>query len=392
MNRHYFLVAGEESGDRLGAGLMAGIRSIDGGARFSGVGGAEMSRAGLTSLFDQNDLAVMGIAEILPRLPTLISRIKTTADAAVSSGADVLITIDSPDFSLRVARRVRSARPEMLIVQYVAPSVWAWRAGRTKRMQGIVDLVLTLLPFEPELFRSSGIEAGFVGHPAAELPQPRIKDESEIRRQLRIGDTDPILLALPGSRKTEIKRLAPVFGSAAARFVDCNPCYRVVVPVADSVSQLVRRETAKWKVDTRLFFPARHSKRQKAALFAASSLALAASGTVTLELAAARTPTVVAYDVNWLSRMVISKLLRTETVTIANVVLGAKVVPELLGTRCGPQPITEELERLRSDPDAQNCQFTAFDEVLRRLRAPSGNSRQAAAQAVIDLIREREKQ
>ena len=390
MSRHFFLIAGEESGDRLGAGLMAGIRSIDKEARFSGVGGEEMSRAGLKSLFDHNELAVMGIAEILPRLPALLARIKSTAAAAASSGADALITIDSPDFSFRVVRQVRIARPEIPIVHYVSPSVWAWRAGRAKRLRGIVDLVLALLPFEPEFLRSAGINSEFVGHPAAETPPPSDRAKSEIRRRMDIGQDAPILLVLPGSRLTEIKRLAPVFGAAAARFKARHPDHFVVVPAANSVRQQVRNETEKWPLDARIFVPehcaAGAADQEKAALFATADLALAASGTVTLELAAAGTPTVVAYDVNWLSRMIISALLRVKSVTLANIVMGADIVPELLGSRCRPQLIYEELARLCSDPDAQEKQTDAFAETMRRLRAPAGSSGRAAAEAVFSVI------
>ena len=390
MGRHFVLAAGEESGDLLGASLMRGLRSIDCEARFSGVGGQAMSQVGLKSLFTQSDLAVMGIAEVIPRLPTLLSRIRTTADHVIASDADALITIDSPDFSLRVARLVRKVRPKLRIIHYVSPSIWAWRPKRARKMQGIVDLVLTLLPFEPRHLEDAGIRATFVGHPTAEMPTPRRHEELDVRRRLGIPESTPILLVLPGSRDSEVRRLAPVFGATAKQFVDRYPEHIIVVPAAESVRTRVQIETQKWNHEVCLYSPVGANSleaiRQKAALFATADLALAASGTVTLELAAARTPMVVGYDVNWLSRFIISALLNIPTVTIINIIVGKSSVPELLGKRCRKDLILKELERLCKDNAAREEQMTAFNETMQSLRAPGGDTGKAAAESVFELL------
>ena len=389
MSQHFFLVAGEQSGDQLGAQLMANLQSMEPTIRFSGIGGPQMSQAGLLSLFDYRELSVMGIAEVLPRLPALLSRIKTTADAVITSGADALITIDSPDFSLRLASRVRKAKPEIAIIHYVSPTVWAWRAGRTQKMRQVFDLVLTLFPFESEFLHAAGIAATFVGHPIADFPSPTDAERQSIRRLYGLDTDTPILLFLPGSRISEVQRLAPRFAIALGRFIAKNPQYQVILPAAEQVHEWLTEEANKWSFNCLIFSPDVNSKvamQQKLALFSLADMALAASGTVTLELAATQTPTVAAYDTHFLSRVIISALLRVQSVTLPNLILGKEVIPELLGRRCRPELIVTELNRLSSDEQAKSDQVTAFEGMLHRLQTPSGNSSQAAAQAVMEQV------
>lgn len=389
MSQHFFLVAGEQSGDQLGAQLMQSLQSMESNIHFSGIGGTQMSQAGLISLFDYHELSVMGIAEVLPRLPALLSRLKTAADAVIASDADALITIDSPDFSLRLASRIRKAKPEIALIHYVSPTVWAWRAGRTRKMRKIFDLVLTLFPFESEFLHAAGIEATFVGHPIADFPSPTDEERQSIRSLYGLDTDTPILLFLPGSRISEVQRLAPRFAIALSRFIAKNPQYQVILPAAEQVQEWLNEEANKWPFNCLIFSPDVHSKaamRQKLALFSLADMALAASGTVILELAAAQTPTVAAYDAHLLSRLIISPLLRVQSVTLPNLILGKEVIPELLGKRCRPELMVAELDRLSADKQAKFHQITAFDGMLRRLQTPSGNSGQAAAQAVMERM------
>ena len=393
MDHRYFLLAGEASGDRLGADLMAGLQSLGLCPRFSGIGGPAMESAGLQSLYCYRELSVMGISEVLPRLPKLIALARKTAADIVASDVDALITIDSPDFTLRVARAVRKARPKLPIIHYVSPSIWAWRPGRINRLRGIVDHVLAILPFEPALLREAGVASTFVGHPAAFSAAATPHETKQLRHRLRMEAQTPILTVLPGSRASEVQRLAPVFGAAVGLFLRQNPEFRVVVPAADSVTALVRQETRKWPTPPVVIDTAEHpvpeAERQKLALFSTTDIALAASGTVTLELAAAGTPMVVAYDVRWLSRLLIGALLRVETVTLVNLVCGKNAVPELLGRNCRPDAIFRALDALCHDSSRRALQTEASRETTRKLRSQKKSPGTVAAETVLGVIRDR---
>ncbi len=350
-----FLIAGEPSGDRLGAALMRGLTELVPGCSFDGVGGREMAGAGLSSRFPMEELSVMGIAEVLPRYARLTRRIKEMAAAVVETRPDVLVTIDSPDFNLRVARRVRAASG-VRIVHYVAPTVWAWRPGRARRMAGLVDQVLTLFPFEPPYMTAAGIRADFVGHPVAAEPVAGEAEVKAFRDAHRIGEA-PVLLVLPGSRRAEVSRLAPVFGEVLRKVISRSPGVRVVVPAAAPVAGLVRDLTDDWVGRPVILDPRERPEddagAEKRAAFRAADAALAASGTVSLELAAAGTPMVIAYDMAWISRQVIGAMLRVDTVTLVNLVSETRAVPEFLGANCRPGPIAEALLGLLDTPGAQ---------------------------------------
>jgi len=346
-----FVIAGEPSGDALGQAAMAGLRALRHDVTFQGVGGPLMTAQGLDSLFPMSDLSVMGLAEIVPKYPHLRRRLTQTVDAVLASGADVLLTIDSPDFCLRVAKRVR-ARSRMAIHHYVAPSVWAWRPGRAARMAPHVDHVLALLPFEPPLMRAAGMTCDFVGHPVVAQPQASVDDIAAFRA--RVGAYGPLILALPGSRAGEVARLAPRFGAALSRVVAARPGARVIVPAAAAVEGQVRRAVADWPGDPLLIGPEDGVPAKRAA-FAAADIALAASGTVSLELAAAATPMVIAYDLAWLSRIVMSRMLRIDTVTLVNLVSDTRAVPEFIGDACRPGPIADALLATLAEPDTQRA-------------------------------------
>ena len=381
----YFLIAGEASGDGLGSALMAGLKSLDDRAEFSGVGGPRMQAEGLTSLFPMDELSVMGIAEILPRLRSLMGRVRQSADAVIETGPDALITIDSPDFCLRVARRVKAARADLRLVHYVAPSVWAWRPGRAAKMAEVIDQVLTLLPFEPTLMEAAGMRADFVGHPAVVEPASTSAEIAEFRARHGLGTASPLILALPGSRRAEVARLAETFGQTLARVAVQHPDVRVIVPTTEGVAAMLAPALARWHGHPVLLDPRGVQQQafasEKRTAFAAADAALAASGTVSLELAAAGTPMVIAYDMNWFSRTLIGRLLKVDTVTLVNLVTESRTVPEFLGANCRADLIAPALLHLLDHPDAQR---SALATTVARLGGDGPPPGQRAAQAVIE--------
>lgn len=348
-----FLIAGEVSGDKLGGALMDGLRALCPDVEFAGVGGTQMQAAGLQSLFSMDELSLMGIVEILPKYRHLKRRIRQTAEAALAAKPDVLITIDSPDFSLRVARLVKAASA-IRTVHYVAPTVWAWRPGRAAKMAHVIDHVLALFPFEPPFMRAAGMDCDFVGHPVVAEPLATAAEADAFRAAHGLGDA-PVILALPGSRRGEVGRLAETFGEALRQVMTAHPDARVVVPCAAPVADLVAAQTANWPGQPVLLDPRDNpdAADEKRAAFRAADVALAASGTVSLELAAAGTPMVIAYDMNWISRQIISRMLRVDTVTLVNLVSETRAVPEFIGKNCRPAPIAAALDALLHDPAGQ---------------------------------------
>ncbi len=349
-----FLVAGEASGDRLGAALMAGLRSlID--VEFLGVGGPLMQAEGMQSLFPMEELSVMGLAEILPKYLHLRRRLHQTAEAVLDTDPDVLITIDSPDFSLRVAKLVK-AKSSIRTVHYVAPSVWAWRAGRADKMARMIDHVLALLPFEPPYMEAAGMACDFVGHPVVAEPVASDAQVQEFKRKYALTDA-PILLVLPGSRRGEVERLSPVFGETLAAVLHRHPDVQLVLPTTASVTGLVREAVKHWPKAPVILSPNDMKNDEytsdKASSFKAADFALAASGTVSLELAAVETPMVIAYDMNWISRAIISRMLKVDTLTLINLVSETRAVPECLGKKCRAGVIAPRLLELMDNPQGQ---------------------------------------
>lgn len=345
-----FLIAGEPSGDRLGGAVMAGLRALAPSVRFSGVGGPDMAAGGLASLFPMQELSVMGIAEIAPKYFHLKRRIRETAEAVLETRPDVLLTIDSPDFCLRVARIVK-ARSGIRTVHYVAPTVWAWRPGRAVKMAGVIDQVLALFPFEPPLMEAAGMACDFVGHPVVAEPVASAAEAAALRAE--IGGA-PLILALPGSRRGEVARLAARFGAALGLVAAARPGARVIVPVAASVVDEVRAAVADWPVPVTLIEPAADpGGGRKRAAFRAADAALAASGTVSLELAASGTPMVIGYDMNPVTRAIMARMMLIDTVTLVNIVSGTRVVPEFLGSACQAGPMAQALLQVLDAPEAQ---------------------------------------
>jgi lipid-A-disaccharide synthase len=378
-----YLIAGEPSGDKLGAALMEGLISERSDIEFHGVGGPLMQAQGLTSLFDMSELSVMGLAEVLPRLRGLLKRRDETAADILAHAPDALVTIDSPDFCLRVARKVKAAQP-IPTIHYVAPTVWAWRPNRAQKMQGVIDHVLALFPFEPPFMHKAGLSCDFVGHPVAAEPIATMAERRAFRQRYSLGDA-PVILALPGSRRGEVTRLADVFGATLQKVIAETPEARILIPTASGVEQLVRQQTQNWPGDP-LILPPDLPLDQKRAGFAAADLALAASGTVSLELAAANTPMVIAYDMNWLSRQMIKRMLLVDTVTLVNLVSETRAVPEFLGDACKPDDIAKALLNLLDDPAQRAAQLEACKTTMSRLGQGDLVPGLRAAKSVLNFI------
>jgi lipid-A-disaccharide synthase len=389
MTLKLFILAGEPSGDRLGAALMSGLKTLRADVDFRGVGGPMMAVEGLQSLFPMEELSVMGIAEVLPKYPELRRRLHETARDAVDWAPDALLTIDSPDFSLRLARLVKT-RAGTRTIHYVAPSVWAWRAGRARKMADHVDQVLALLPFEPPFMEAAGMRCDFVGHPVVADPVASDDEVVQFRREEGLGDA-PVVLVLPGSRRAEVERLTPIFGETLRKVVANIPNVRVVVPAANAVASAVLEATKGW-VGTPVVLDPRSDSgaaKRKRAAFRAADVALAASGTVSLELAASGTPMVIAYDMNWLSWQIMSRLSRVDTVTLVNLVTERNVVPEHLGPACRPDAISVSIVQLLNDPDARAVQIEAMRETMKRLGKGGEPPGLRAARAVLDGLDEK---
>lgn len=358
-----FVIAGEPSGDLLGGALLAGLRKLDPALQIAGVGGPAMAAQGLESRFPMSELSVMGLAEVLPRYRALQRRIAETVRAVVDFAPDALVTIDSPDFCLRVARGVRALAPGIRTVHYVAPSVWAWRPGRAERMAEVIDHVLAILPFEPPLMHEAGMSCDFVGHPVVAEPVASADEAAAFRTANDIAPDAPLVLCLPGSRRGEVGRLGARFDEALMRLRDRVPEIRVVLPTVPGVADLVGPMAKRWPTTPVVV----EGAADKRAAFAAADLALAASGTVSLELAANGVPMVIGYDMAPLSRILIGLMLRTDTVTLVNLVSETRSVPEFLGRRCQPGPMANALITLLDDEDARSEQVAAMELTMQRL-------------------------
>lgn len=377
-----FLIAGEASGDRLGAALMAGLKTLAPDLEFHGVGGPGMEAEGLTSLFPMEELSVMGLMEVLPKYRQLKARIAQTAAEVVQQRPDALITIDSPDFCLRVARAARVELPDLKTIHYVAPTVWAWRPGRAAKMAKVIDHVLALFPFEPPLMQSAGMTCDFVGHPVVAEPQATPEQAAEFRETHMIAPHQPLILCLPGSRKGEVARLGRRFDEALMRVRDREPGLRVVLPTVRGVAPMVRDMAARWPHPPVVV----EAAADKRAAFAAADLALAASGTVSLELAASMTPMVIAYDMNWITRLIIGRMLKVDTVTLVNLVSETRAVPEFLGKECRPGPIAHALCDILEDKDLREAQMDAMRLTMDRLGKSGEAPGLRAARSVFSVL------
>jgi lipid-A-disaccharide synthase len=378
------LVAGEHSGDQLGFKLMRALKEERREEiAFSGVGGEAMEAEGLKSLFPISDIAVMGILPVLARLPSLIARIRATAAAIVAAEPDALVIIDSPDFTHRIARRVRAALPRLPIVDYVSPSVWAWRPGRARAMRTYVDCVLALLPFEPEAYeRLGGPRCVYVGHPLIERLGDLRPSPDEARRR---EAAPPLIVVMPGSRRSEVSRLMGDFGGALARLRQTVGPFSLVLPTLPHIEEEVRALAARWPQAPEIVL----GEAAKFAAFRSARAALAASGTATLELALAQVPMVGAYKVSKVEEQ-LKYLIKVPSILLPNLILGERAIPEKLQKECAPAELGAALVEIVRDGPARSRQIAALSRLDRLMALPDGGAPSAhAARAVLATIEAR---
>ncbi len=375
-----YLVAGEASGDVLASRLMAALRAADPASVFAGVAGPRMLAEGMDSLFPMSDLNVMGLVEILPRFRTLRRRMLSVVADIGARRPDVVVTVDSPGFGLHVLRRIGPLGIPR--AQYVAPQVWAWREHRVKTFPGMWEELLCLLPFEEAYFARHGLQARFVGHPVLQSGADQ-GDASRFRARHGLAADAPVLVLMPGSRRSEAPRLLPVFGRTLALLKAEQPDIVPVVPVAHAVADLVKAAAANWPVQPIIVT----DLDDKHDAYAAASAALTKSGTSTLELALAGVPMAVTYRVNPVSAMIARRMIRVPYVAMVNLLAGRKIVPELLQEDCNPATLCATVLSLIRDQDAADVQRTATRAAVATLAPPGGDPSAAAAAAVAALIR-----
>jgi|SRR5579871_45623 len=381
-----FLVAGEPSGDHLGAGLMQKLRARLGGkVRFRGIGGPAMAAEGLASQFPMDDVTAMGFGAVIRKLPLILRRIREAAAAILASPPDVLILIDSPDFNQRVARRVRRALPDLPIVKYVSPTVWVWRPGRARKLAPIVDHVLALFPFEPDVLKKlGGPPSSYVGHPLLE----RVADLRPSPEEERVrGNEPPLLVVLPGSRQIEIRRLARIFGETIGRLVSSRGPMNVVLPTLRAREDEIRAAVENWPVKPRVVI----TEAEKYAAFRRARAALAASGTVTLELALAHVPMVAAYRVPVWEEMIVRAVVQVSSAILPNLVLGEHVVPEFLQRDCTAEKLAAALAPLLDDGPERRKQVEAFTRLDQIFSTDGEEASDRAARVTLEAIENKRK-
>ncbi len=380
--RRIFLIATEESGDRLGANLMKVLRQRLGGAvRFEGVGGRTMAREGLHSLFPIEELSVVGLAEVVRQAPAILARIRRTSAAVLQASPDILVIIDSPDFTHRVAKRVRARDPSIPIIDYVSPSVWAWRPGRARAMCRYVDHVLGLLPFEPEAYRRlRGPPCSYVGHPLIEqigLLRPGVAE------QARRDQTPPVLLALPGSRRSEIRHHMAVFGESFGRLQQQGTAFELILPTMVHLREAVMEGIKRWPVQPQIVI----GETEKKAAFRRAHAALVKSGTSTLELAIAGVPMVAAYRAGAVEAWILQRLIQVQSVILANLVIGENIVPEFIQQDCVPEKLVPALQEILVPSTARQRQLQAFAKLDTIMSTGHQSPSALAADVVLAMLR-----
>ncbi len=380
------IVAGEASGDALALRFLESLRQRlgDRPLLITGVGGEALMAAGLVPLFPQADIAVMGFAPVVARLPLLLRRMEDAARGIATFAPDLLLTIDAPDFNLRVAKKVRARTPDIPIVHWVCPSVWAWRSGRARRMTPHIDRILALLPFEPAaLERLKGPPTVYVGHPLIERLAELRPGPAEVA--VRADAAAPQVLVLPGSRRSEIRHLMPVFGEAVARVAAGRPEARFVLPAVAHLQDEIAQAVAGWVQKPEIVL----GEAEKLAAFRGARAALAASGTVTLELALAQVPTVAAYRGAGWEAAIARRLIRLPSVILPNLILGRNVVPEFLQADATAPALADQLIGLLAEGPGRELQLAGFAEVETIMRSAGESPAANAVEAALALVTNR---
>ncbi len=375
-----FLIAGEPSGDLIASRLMVALKRRTGNrVRFAGIGGPLMAEQGLESLFPYSELSLMGFLEVVPHIGRLLGRIRATARTARRLRPAAFVSVDVPGFALRVARRLKSAG--FPLIHYVAPTVWAYRAGRAAEIARYLDHVLCLFPFEPPYFEAEGLDASFVGHPLIEEPIGEA-DGAGFRKRLGIAPAQPVIAALPGSRTSELRRHEPVFAETVRTLARRIEGLRVLVPTLPQNRAAVADKTASWGAPVTVV----EGKAEKYAAFAASNAALTASGMATLELALAALPMIVCYRVNPLTAAIARRILIVPHIAMPNIIAERRAAPEFVQHDCSPQRLVPALEQLLQDPGQRQDQIESFREIAARLGRGGPPPSERAAKVILDVI------
>ncbi len=377
------IVAGEASGDALALRFLESLRQRLGDCPLliTGVGGEALMAAGLVPLFPQADISVMGFGPVVARLPLLLRRMEDAAHGIATFAPDLLLTIDAPDFNLRVAKRVRARTPDIPIVHWVCPSVWAWRSGRARRMTPHIDRILALLPFEPAAVeRLQGPPTVYVGHPLIERLAELRPGAAEAA--MRADAASPLVLVLPGSRRSEIRHLMPVFGEAVARVAARLPGARFVLPAVPHLQDEIAQAAAGWIRRPEIVL----GEMAKLAAFRCARAALAASGTVTLELALAQVPTVAAYRGAGWEAAIARRLVRLPSVILPNLILGRNLVPEFIQDDATAPALAEQLEAVLTEGPGRDLQLAGFAEVDTIMRSAGESPAANAVEAALALV------
>lgn len=363
-----FIIAGEDSGDKLGSAIIDGLREVtDVPPKFVGIGGNGMISRGLESIFPMSELSVMGFVEIASKYKSLKKRLNQTISSILDEKPDILLTIDAPEFCFRVAKKVKLLNKNIAVAHYVAPTVWAWRPNRAKKISSFVDQILALFPFEPRYFHDVGVRCDFVGHPIVSETLADEESVTEFKKAYSLTD-EPVILCLPGSRKSEIDRLMPVFGETLEKFSNALPNARFILPSTPDVYEYSKKFLDCMPKDIIFLTPEKFGVEKylefKKASFKLSQLALAASGTVSLELAANNTPMVIGYDMNFLSRKIIGLMLKIDTVNLVNLVTGNRNIPECIGSNFNSEKLFLEMVRVYSNNLNQIKDFKTTMDLL----------------------------
>jgi lipid-A-disaccharide synthase len=363
-----FIIAGEDSGDKLGSAIIDGLREVtDVSPKFVGIGGNGMISRGLESIFPMSELSVMGFVEIASKYKSLKKRLNQTISSILDEKPDILLTIDAPEFCFRVAKKVKLLNKNIAVAHYVAPTVWAWRSNRAKKISNFIDQILALFPFEPRYFHDVGVRCDFVGHPIVSETLADEESVTEFKKAYSLTD-EPVILCLPGSRKSEIDRLMPVFGETLEKFSNALPNARFILPSTPDVYEYSKKFLDCMPKDIIFLTPEKFGMKKylefKKASFKLSQLALAASGTVSLELAANNTPMVIGYDMNFLSRKIIGLMLKIDTVNLVNLVTGNRNIPECIGSNFNSEKLFLEMVRVYSNNLNQIKDFKTTMDLL----------------------------
>jgi lipid-A-disaccharide synthase len=380
------LVAGEASGDALGAGLARALKRRLGedGVRFVGLGGSKMAAEGVASPFDIAELSILGLVEMVTAAPRLLRRVAQTVKQAMDEQPDVVVLIDSWGFTIRVAEGIRRRAPNLPLVKYVAPQVWAHNPGRARVLARAVDHLLTIHGFEAPYFEAEGLATTFVGNSVLSWDISGA-DPARLRAEIGAGPDDPILLVLPGSRPREIDRMLPPFEAAAALLKEARPDLHVLVIAADTVAEVVKARVAGWRHKAHVV----EGEAGKLDAMSAATAAIACSGTVTTELALTGCPMVIAYRLDDLTHFVARFLVRTPYVALINIAAQAFIAPELIQDRCTGAALAREAARLLDDPALRARQIAGQHDAIAKLGRGGPDPSEAAAEAVLGVIRER---